>query len=182
MENKRFNLGMVVGRFEPIHLGHEKLIDISLNSCNKTALLVTYNKKDENNPYSLDYVMHLISKIYSDYIKDERLKIIPFKNDIEFNQKYGEKLINTVNSVFFQNPDCIVYGSDKNISKCFEENLRENLFEIKICREEYNISATDIRNALQSNNLEFVRKNLDPKIYDEIENLKSNYKNILKKV
>lgn len=174
MSDKRFNLGMVVGRFEPIHLGHEKIIDISLNSCSKTALLVTYNEQDKNNPYSYEYVMHLINKIYSDEIKDGRLKIIPFKNDIKFNEKYGEKLIDTVSNVCLQNPDFIVYGSDKNISKCFGENLRKDLFEIKVSRDEYNISATDIRNALQNNDIEFVRKNLDPKIYDEIENLKNN--------
>lgn len=179
MNKKKFNLGMVVGRFEPIHLGHEKIIDISLNSCNKTALLVTYNKQDKNNPYPFEYVIHLINKIYSDEIKNGKLEVIPFKNDIEFNEKYGEKLINTVNNVFLQNPDFIVYGSDKSISKCFDKNLRENLFEIKVNRDEYNISATDIRNALQNNNMEFVKNNIDPKIYDEIENLKNNgYKDI----
>ena len=57
--------------------------------------------------------------------------------------------------------------------------MRENLFEIKVNRDEYNISATDIRNALQNNNMEFVKNNIDPKIYDEIENLKNNgYKDI----
>lgn len=183
MESKYFNLGLVVGRFEPIHLGHEKIIDISLKSCNKTALLVTYENVDNRkNPYSLEYTLHLINKIYSEEIKNKKLEVIPFKNDIPFNDKYGEKIVSTVNNICLQNPDFIVYGSDKNISKCFNNDTRKNLFEVVVNRDELNISATDIREALENNNIEFVKKSIDSKIYDEIDNLKYYNNKIGRKV
>lgn len=172
MEENSFDLGLVVGRFEPIHLGHEKLIDISLKSCDKTALLVTYNNLDKNNPFSFEYVIHLINKIYSNEIESGRLKVIPFKNDTEFNESYGDKIISVVNENFSKKPDFIVYGSDKNISKCFSNVARKNIFEVKVNREELNISATDIRKALNENNIEFIKKYINPKIYDEISSMK----------
>ena len=173
MENKNFNLGLVVGRFEPIHLGHEKIINISLKSCDKTALLVTYNNADSiKNPYSIEYILHLINKIYPEEIQNNKLEVIPFKNDIPFDSKYGEKIISTVNNVCLQRPDFIVYGSDKNISKCFNNDTRKNLFEVVVNRDEFNISATDIREALKNNNIEFVKNNIDCRIYDEIDNMK----------
>lgn len=171
MDKKNFNLGLVVGRFEPIHLGHEKIINMSLASCNKTALFVTYDKIDNKNPYPFEYVLHLINKIYKDQIESGKLKIIPFKNDISFDEKYGEKIVNVASNTCLENPDYIVYGSDKNISKCFNENLRKGLFEKKVNRDELFISATDIRNALKDDNIDFVKKCLSPKIHDEIENL-----------
>lgn len=172
MSDKSFNLGLVVGRFEPIHLGHEKLIDIALRACRKTALLVTYNEPDKNNPFSSDYIMHLIHKIYADQIKNGELQVIPFKNDIAFDEKYGEKILATVKGHFSENPDFIVYGSDKNISKCFCRDAVKRLFEVKVNRDDFHISATDIREALSENNIEFVKKYIDPKIHDEISYMK----------
>lgn len=173
MGEKPFSLGLVVGRFEPIHLGHEKLIDISLDSCNKTALLVTYNDLDKSNPFSFEYVMHLIAKIYGNEIERGSLKVIPFKNDIKFDKNYGDKILSVVNESFSKKPDFIAYGSDKNISKCFSDKARENIFEVKVNREELNISATDIRKALKENNIDFIKKYINPKIYDEISRMKN---------
>ena len=51
---KSFKTGLIVGRFQHIHIGHEKLINIGLNLCDKVVIFVTNIETQETikNPYS----------------------------------------------------------------------------------------------------------------------------------
>ena len=148
MGQKKYHCGMVVGRFEPLHIGHEHLIQIANQLCDQTAVVITYGKKDDKNPYSIDYINYLIHKVYSKEIRDGKIQTILFENNIPFDQEYGGKLITEVTKKTSIRPDLIVYGNDKNIERCFSREVRENLDEMIIDRKELDISATKIRNAL----------------------------------
>lgn len=171
MKQKKYHCGMVVGRFEPIHIGHEHLIRIANQLCDQTVVVITYGKKDSKNPYPIDYIDYLIHKVYAKEIQEGKIKTILFENNIPFDQKYGEKLMMEVTKKTSIKPDLIVYGSDKNIEQCFSEEVRENLDEMRIDRKKIDISATKVRNALIDHEISLVKQYINPKIYDEIETL-----------
>lgn len=76
---KKYKKGLVVGRFQPFHLGHKFLIEESLKISEQITIGIgSSNIHDEKNPYP--YVLR--KKIILEYIKHEKLqgrvaKIVP---------------------------------------------------------------------------------------------------------
>lgn len=176
---KKYNCGILVGRFEPIHIGHEMLVNIALNDCKKVVLIVTSNNiLDDRNPFDIDFKVHLINKIFKIEIESENLIVVPFcdKNDID--KSYGEKILSIVKKESLCDADYIIYGDDKDINKCFNKDNVDKLHKVKINRNKINISATKIREFLSNNDYENLKKYLNPRVYEEIDLLNEKYKRI----
>lgn len=57
---------LIIWRFQPLHLGHELLIESSLKENQTTLILIwSVNKEDSQNPYSYQDRKKLIESIYS---------------------------------------------------------------------------------------------------------------------
>ncbi|MFW6008064.1 MAG: adenylyltransferase/cytidyltransferase family protein [archaeon] len=66
--NKSFELGLFCGRFQHIHKGHQNIIDIGLQLCNKLLILVgsAQEKGTKRNPLFVDTRINLIKNIYNE--------------------------------------------------------------------------------------------------------------------
>lgn len=74
----KYKIGIVIGRFQPFHLGHKYLIDKALNICEKIIIGIgSSNIVDEKNPYSISkrekFIRHFIQK---EGIEDRIVKIV----------------------------------------------------------------------------------------------------------
>ena len=168
-----FKCGVVVGRFAPIHIGHEYIINKALSKCEKVVIVVTAsNKVDKDTPYDVEYRKYLISKVFNNEIKNERIIIATLENEERIDLNYGKKIIELVRSASGEKLEYIIYGSDKKISKCFSKEMLKEIYVEKINRNDINISATDIRKYLKAQNVEKLKANLNPNIHTEIEKLK----------
>lgn len=68
--NEKYGKGLVIGRFQPFHLGHKYLIEESLKICDQIIIGIgSSNKSDEKNPYSSDERMEFVKK----FIEEEGL-------------------------------------------------------------------------------------------------------------
>ncbi len=173
-----FKNAVIVGRFQPIHIGHEKLINLGLSSADRLIVFVSSSDKEktERNPYSAEYRIKLIEKIYSDKIKEGRLIVKPLKdltneNDLTF--KWGEYVIKEAENILKDNLECIIYGKDKNIFKCFSKDTVKNISEIFVSRNQLEVSATKIRQFLEDDDKISFNSYINPKIHDEYECLRS---------
>ncbi len=174
---KMYNCGMVVGRFSPIHLGHEKLINLALKKCKRVVVVVTYNDlKDENNPFDIEFKLYLIRKIYEKEIIENKLILLPFHDTRIIDNEYGNRLLKIVSEKLLSNVDYIVYGDDKDINKCFSSEVSAKFFKQKINRKELQISATKIRKLLQSDNDEELKKYINSILYSDILTMKKHLK------
>lgn len=175
MQQNIFKSGIVVGRFQHIHIGHEKLINIGLKICKKLLVFITVSEGGENekNPYTYEYRKSLLEIIYKDEINTGRLIIKPMNDLIVLDKSWGMEVLNSAKDILGHYPECIIYGKDKNILKCFPENMVENLTEIIVDRKALEISATEMRNFLLENNKEEWQKYADFKIYNKYEELKN---------
>lgn len=173
MQEKIYNCGVVVGRFSPIHIGHEHLINIALGKCKRVVLIVTSKGNiDEKNPYDLEFRISLIKKIYRDQVNNGNLIITTFTENQKLDTSYGDSILRIVKEVANIDTDYIIYGSDKDISKCFSKEAISNIHYDIIDRNDIPVSATAIRKALKENNNILLEKYLNSKIYNEIESLK----------
>ena len=76
---KPFKNALIVGRFQPIHIGHMKIIDIALRVADKVLIFASSSDKvgTVRNPFSVEYRIKLIEKVYSKEIEEGRLQVLP---------------------------------------------------------------------------------------------------------
>ena len=98
MQDDIFKYGIIVGRFQHIHKGHEKLINIGLRLCNKLLVFIgsANQKTSARNPYSYEYRKSLIEIIYKDEISSQKLIIAPLDDWADcslLTPKWGEYVL-----------------------------------------------------------------------------------------
>lgn len=174
---KVFKTGIIVGRFQHIHTGHEKIITIGQNLCDKLLVFIGSYGADisKRNPFSYEYRKELIYKIYKKEVDEGSIIIRPLKDledPSELSPVWGNYVIDSATKVLGEKPECIIYGKDKDIFKCFPKETVKNITEVLVDRKLFNISATKMREYLACNEKEKWQKYTNPKIYDEYDRLR----------
>jgi hypothetical protein len=90
----------------------------------------------------------------------------------ELSPRWGRYVIDNATNILQKKPACIIYGKDKDIFKCFDKDTVQNITEILVDRNVFNISATKMRGFLLEDNKKEWKKYANPLIYDEYENLR----------
>ncbi len=85
MKNK---IGLVIGRFQPFHLGHLYLIQKALENAEKIIIAVgSSNVHDSDNPLSYEARVEIIEKVIEEEkLSNKVLKIVPSPDDPSDNE------------------------------------------------------------------------------------------------
>ena len=177
MHNEVFKFGIIVGRFQHIHIGHEKLIKIGLNLCEKLLIFIgsANQEASSRNPYSYEYRKSLFEIIYKDEIESGKIIIAPlddFADSSLLTPEWGKYVLESARKKLNNYPDCIIYGKDKDIFKCFSKDTVKNISEVYVDRKTLEISATQIRKFLSEDNKSEWLKYTDKKIHDKYDELR----------
>ena len=182
----KFSSSLILGRFQPIHIGHQKLIDLALEVSNKVLVFVGSSDKpiSKRNPFDAEYRIRLIEKIYEDEVSSGKLIVKPLpdltdENDLTY--RWGEYVVESAEKVLNENLECIIYGKEQAISDCFSKDLLENITEIGISRNQMTISATKLREYIINGDIDNFKKYTSSKIHNQYEYLRSILIDINKK-
>lgn len=182
------NIGIFVARMQPLHKSHEFLIRQSLKENDKTFVFIGSADKSRNkrNPFTVEEREGLIRKVFFEELMSgklyiERLNDLTNEDDKENDKVWGKYLYDNITKVIQQNTFSIYYSDDPSIMlNWFTDDLKEKInfrfFDRKKLFSE--LSATKIREALLTNNEEYLVNNLPYEVYS----LKENLANILKKI
>lgn len=160
---KQYKTGLVIGRFQPIHIGHEKIINKALELCDKVIVFVGSSDKSgtKDNPLSYDFRKGLLELIYGNNIEIYPLKDLGVGNVfawgnylIEEASKYNHKI------------DLFVCGDETKIDLWFNDEIKKSLDFYKISREEIQINATKLRQLIYDNEYLEFKKYINPKLYN----------------
>ena len=127
------------------------------------------------NPYSYEYRKSLIEIIYKDEIDSGKIIIAPlndFKDSRSLTPLCGEYVLNSAKDILGEFPNCIIYGKDKDIFKCFAKEAVKKLSEVYVDRDSLMISATKMREFLLNGNKKEWEKYSDEKIHNKYYELK----------
>lgn len=84
VSSKQYSL--FIGRFQPLHAGHIKLIRSVLNEGKNVLIALRDIDIDENNPYSIEQRIEMFHKEFGDSVK---VIIIPDISEICYGRKVG---------------------------------------------------------------------------------------------
>ena len=165
-----FSVGLIVGRFQVFHKGHEHMIRSALDICD-TVLIFIGSAQEENtqkNPFSYMRRLCTIKKVFYDEIRARRLIIHPL-NDIGVgnNAKWGDYVLKTARETYGINPVIMISGKEERRETWFNDEMAE-LFIPKA----YEISATALRLAMLRDDREYWKKHVPMDIWDEYDDLR----------
>ena len=92
---KEGQFAMFVGRWQPLHEGHQKLFQRAMDDGKNVLICIRDVQPDEKNPFTAEEVMNNIMNHYAQEYMDDRVKImiIPDICSIEFGRGVGYDII-----------------------------------------------------------------------------------------
>lgn len=135
-----FELGLIVGRFQCLHSGHEYMINTGLNLCKRLCVFIgsTQEKYTIKNPFPYEIRELFLRKIYGD-----KIDIFPLKDiNVGDNNAWGKYVLKNALDKCGRIPDLLISG---------KESVRSDWYGRDICElilPRTNISATQMRSFL----------------------------------
>lgn len=170
---KPYDTGLICGRFQTFHRGHEKLIKTGLLLCDRVLILIGSAQEcgTERNPYNLVTREKMLREVYGNSPDIMIYGISDMTNENDIRPEWGRYLLQQVDRYIFKNPELMIYGNDESRSRWFAVEDLKNTTELIINRHELNISATMLRQMMVEDRrkewMELVNPRLH-KMYDEL--------------
>lgn len=171
---KPYDTGLLVGRFQTFHKGHQKLVETGLMLCDRLLLLIGSAQEcgTERNPLNIKTRMDMIKSVYqTDRVMIYALSDMTDENDIR--PEWGRYLLNNVDRYIYKAPELMIYGNDESRSRWFATEDIKDTSEIIINRSALPISATTLRELMVINDRREWMKWVDPKLHKMYDTLRN---------
>ena len=171
---KPYDVGLVCGRFQTFHNGHEKLVNTGLLLCDRLIILIgsAQESHTERNPYDISTRRDVITEIYGDNPNIMIHGINDLTNENDICVEWGRYLLDHVDKYIFKNPDVMVYGNDESRSNWFDKADLKNTTELIINRAELPISATMLRQLMLEDKRKEWMNCVNPKLHKMYDRLR----------
>lgn len=143
---KKFKYAFVVGRFQPLHLGHEQLITVALSKAEKVIVFLGSSQESgtKKNPYSVIERQHFFYSAFKEHINRFIFVGLP---DTVNDYTWSISIMDKLHSIAGQSSLCNVCF-DKDDLTTQSNSLLQHLWNstrITVTPTYPNLSATDIR-------------------------------------
>lgn len=169
MNKKPYELGIIVGRFQTFHTGHESMINTALALCEKVGVFIGSSQESctMKNPFSYEERVKILRKVF-----DEKIEIYPLPDiGIGNNSKWGDYVLENVYERFCAYPDILISGKEGRRIDWFDSEKGFSIAELYVPKTIY-ISATTMREHLINDEYEKWKEYTSEKLWDEYENFR----------
>lgn len=185
-----YDTGLIVGRFQTFHKGHQSLVETGLKLCDRVLILVGSSQESgtERNPFDIITRMNVISSIYSDKERIQIHALPDLTNENDITADWGRYVLKNVDRYIYKAPELMIYGNDEARSRWFDTEDIKNTAEFIMPRSRIPISATMLRDMMVKDERREWMKWVDPKMHKMYDNLRAElmsidfYKNRLKEL
>lgn len=171
---KKHKLGLICGRFSPIHRGHQSIINTSIEKCDKTLIFIGSAQESGTlrNPFSADFRIDLLRKVYPDKNIVQIEKLEDMTNEYDINSIWGQYVIDKTIEATGRKADAIISGNDESRKDWFSKNQMKNVKEILVDRRKVSISATLLRGYILINDKKEYMKYVPKEIIPEFDRIR----------
>ena len=156
--------GVVLGRFQPLHKGHQLIIDKSLKECSKVVILISSSQESRTykNPLTFLERKKLIELVYPN------ITILPLKDlGVGNNCLWGDYIVNFLKE-HNVDMDAFYTGEEERRLNWFDNYNKPNFKIVSLSKKEVNISASLIRDMIISSNYDELSKYVDSRIISDL--------------
>ena len=142
----KYKCGLYIGRFQPIHIGHESIIRKMLKECDQVIIVVGSAQESgtERNPFTFEQRADLIMNVFYQYVIAGRMSIIPLRDRAKPSNdaSWGDYVFQNIWDITHRVPD-VVYEGEENERSAWYDNLGVTI--VKVPRGGIPVSATELR-------------------------------------
>ncbi len=159
---KKYKKGLVLGRFQQLHIGHEFIINKALELCDEVLVLVGSSDKfmTKENPFNYETRESMLKIVFGDKIKIAPLPDLGVGNV----NIWGNYVIDSATK---ENgyPNCMVYGIENKCELWFNDEIKQKIDFVKIDRNDIKICASILRSYMYDNKYIEWKKYVNPALY-----------------
>ena len=151
MTKKAYELGILVGRFQVLHAGHEDMIKKALKVCDRVAVFVGSSQESgtEKNPFSCFFIVDLFVEIgevlFLKTVFGSRLEVYPLPDaGIGNVAGWGEYVLQHVKADCGRLPDLMISGKEERRQSWFDGPVGAGIAELTVPKT-IDISASRMR-------------------------------------
>lgn len=172
---KPYDCGLLVGRFQTFHKGHQSLVEAGLKLCDRMLILVGSAQESgtERNPFNIKTRIDAIEEIYGYNNNIMIYGLTDLTNEDDITYDWGKYVLENVRRYIHKPPELMIYGNDEARSRWFDPEDIKDTSEFIIPRSRLPISATQIRKLMVEDNREEWMKWVDPKLHKLYDRLRS---------
>lgn len=169
MSQKAFSLGILVGRFQTFHIGHEYMIEKAEAICDRVGIFVGSSQESgtAKNPFSYALRERLLRIVCGDSVEIYPLPDIGVGN----TARWGEYVLQNVQERFGRLPDLLVSGKEERRVSWFDGTDGVSVAELYVPKV-IDISATAMRSFLIADDRASWEKYTNPLLWGEYEEMR----------
>ncbi len=116
---KTYKLGLLVGRFQALHLGHERMIRDAAALCERVAVFIGSSQESgtQKNPFSYETREKMLKTVFGDSIEVYPLPDAGLGN----NSLWGQYVLEKVTAACGRKPDLFITGREERRVSWFED-------------------------------------------------------------
>ena len=149
MRRYRYRCGLYIGRFQPIHVGHESIIRRMLDECEIAIIAIGSAQEGGTmkNPFTCAHRADLIENVFYRERIEGRLKIVPVndRKEIANDASWGNYVFKCVDNFTHLTPDVIYEGEEAERATWYDEL---DVDVVRVPRNIIPVSATKLREAI----------------------------------
>ena len=169
-----YDTGLLVGRFQTFHKGHQRLVDTGLSLCDRMLVLIGSSQESgtERNPLDVATRRDMIRAVYpTDRVMIQGLADLTNENDVR--PEWGRYVLENVGRYIYKAPELMLYGNDESRSKWFDQEDIKDTSEFIINRGSLPISATMLREMMVRDDRREWMKWVDPRLHKMYDRLRA---------
>ena len=169
MSGKPFSLGILVGRFQTLHAGHEQMIRTALALCDRVGIFVGSAQESgtANNPFSYHTREGLLRLLFGNSVDIFPLPDIGVGN----NAGWGNYVLEQVELRFGRLPDLVVSGREVRRLDWFDSPAGSGISELYIPKS-IEMSASQMRRFFAEDDFEQWKSYTNPKLWPRYRQLR----------
>jgi len=170
-----YDSGLLVGRFQTFHKGHQSLLDAGLNLCDRMIVLVGSAQESGTlrNPYGIATRLETIREIYPDKERVMIYALADLTHEDDITTDWGRYVLDNIHRYIYKAPELMIYGNDEARSRWFDTDDIKNTSEFIVPRSRLPISATMLREMMVNDRRSEWMQWVDPRLHKMYDRLRS---------
>lgn len=171
MDKKAYRLGILVGRFQGLHAGHESMIEKAIELCERVGVFIGSSQEagTNKNPFTYEERKEMLRAVFG-----ERIEIYPLPDiGVGNNATWGEYVLQNVREHFDALPDLLISGKEERRIDWFDGEAGRSIAELCVPKS-IGISATEMKDMLFRDDRETWRKYTNPKLWNMYDALRQS--------